>query len=97
MYPHKMRPARMRGHPCFGALDDVAATAFNASPAFLRRRVFREVIVELESSVESGSKRLAVENDCPNECCGAITVLGEQLGHRVMRGCERNAEISDAM
>src|SRR5215469_4489353 len=97
MDPYEMRTTGMCRHPCFGALDHVAATALDTSPALFRRRVLRKVIVKLKATIEAGSERLAVENDCPDECCGVVTVLSQQLGHRRMRSDEGNAEIRNAM
>ncbi len=56
-----------------------------------------KVIVEIESAVEAGSQRLAVENDRADEGGGAISVPLQQLGQRGMARRQRHGKIGDAM
>jgi hypothetical protein len=59
--------------------------------------MLREVIVEIESSIESRSKRLAVENHRANKCRSVIVLCLEQFCHSWMCGRQGDGEIRYAV
>ena len=95
--PHEMRTCRVLAQPRFRVSYDDHTAALDASPARLRRRMFGKVIVKIESSIESRSQVLAVEDHRPDKRCGAITWGFEQLRYRWMCCGQWHSEIRHPM
>src|SRR3974390_1498529 len=52
-----------------------------------------KVVIKIKSPIEAGSKRFAVEDHGPDECCGVISTCLKQLGcGGIVRG-KRNGKI----
>src|SRR3982074_3403272 len=79
MKPHEAWTRRMRGHPRFRMLHHLQAASFHSSPARLRLRMLREVVIKIKSAVEARRQSFAVEDDCANKGRGMIAVLLQQL------------------
>src|SRR5271155_4035048 len=71
--------------------------AFNASPSRFRGWMLGKVVVEVEPLIESGSQRLAVENDCSNKSGCVIALLAKQLRQRWIRRRQRHAKIGHSV
>src|SRR3982074_2285293 len=79
MKPNEAWTRRMRGHPRFRMLHHLQAPSFHSSPARLRLRMLREVVIEIESAIQARRQCFAVENDRPNKRGCGIAVLLQQL------------------
>src|SRR4029453_2542635 len=97
MYPDKVRTDPIGGQPLFRMLDHLSTTPFDTPPARFARRIRWKVIVEVESTIETRRKGLAVQDHRAYKGCGFVLFLLQQLGPCGVIGCERDREISDAV
>src|SRR5260370_5952751 len=97
VYPDEVRSGTVFLEPSFGVRDDFHTAALDASPALFSFSLGGKVIVEIEAAIESGSKRVAVENHGSDESRGLVAALLQKLrrGHMLRR--ERDAKIGDAV
>jgi len=69
----------MGSQPRLGVLHNFGAATFDPPPALFRPGMLGKIVIEVESAIESGSKRLAVENDGTDEGRAVISPLGEEF------------------
>src|ERR1700694_1651368 len=75
MHPDKIRTSALTAEPLLSPLRYVDAATLDSSPARFAFSMFREVIVELESTIQSGRQLLAVKNYSANKVRGRISLL----------------------
>src|SRR5258708_38322129 len=79
VHPNKVCTGWVRVEPRFCALLYFHTSALEASPPGLSCRGLWEVIVELESAIETGCEILAVEDHGAYKCRSAVAPLREQF------------------
>src|SRR5580765_3374837 len=97
VYPNKTRSGAMLRQPTFGVLNDLHTAPFDAPEALFALRLGREVIVEIETPIESGRQSAAVKNHSADEGCGLVALLLQQFRPSRVLWRERNSEICHAV
>src|SRR6266478_992514 len=97
VYPNKTWAGAMLFQPTFGVLNDFHTAPLDAPEALFGFRFGREVIVEIEASIESRREGAAVKNHSADEGCGLITLLLEQFRPGRVLWRKRDSKISHAV
>src|SRR5256885_8730063 len=87
----------MSSQPSLRSMHHIHAAPFHSPPPQVRTRVLREIVVEIEPTIESRSQGLTVENHCSDERCRLIPLFLEQFGQSRVSCSQRHRKISNAV